>query len=134
MKKLLLAALLLTIPGLASAQTVTITDTATFAFTASSDHNTLFGGTPILTNYSLTFTVVGQTTPAFTVNLAKPTPDAQNQIITAPIKKLAPILPNTEYTARLSAVGPGGTNSVNLASPFGYPGPATAPGNFRIIP
>lgn len=57
MKRIVLTALLLTISSsTAYAQaTVVINDTSKFVFTASADHNTLFAGTPVLTNYQIEF-------------------------------------------------------------------------------
>lgn len=108
----------------AGAQTINPTK---IIFTASSDHNVVVAGTPVLDHYDFTVTA---TNPlgvlVFTKNLGKPTP-ATNGDITADIgPDVANIVANGLYNGIVTSVGPGGSNSTPQV-PFGRVGkPATA--------
>lgn len=109
-------------------------------FTASASHNVIENQTPVLTSYRLVILAPGGTTPAATLDLGKPTPDGTNTItvdVNSTIIGL-PAAPNcnptaptsaTCYTARVTAVGSGGTADSNLV-PFALaPRAPLAPGS-----
>src|SRR5262245_29613069 len=99
----------LLVSALAGAQTV-INPTAG-EFVPSTDHSALAAdGTPLVTSYTLTVFVAGQTTPVRTVSLGKPTPDPDGLIRFSLTTVLTtPLAPNVVYEGHVSAVGPGGT-------------------------
>lgn len=116
--------------GAQAQTTVIITDTSKAIFAASADHNTLFAGAPVLTNYTIDIFVktnpTGTGIPLFTANLGKPTPTGSD-VISPALKTLFTLLPNTEYIYFLKSVGPGGTTrSAASSDPFGFPGAPAA--------
>ena len=121
---LLCTAMALVVASPADAQTINPTQ---IQFAASPDHNLTVGATPVVSNYQLdVITTAAGGALAFTVNLAKPTPDASN-LITANVTQLT-ALANGLYTGSVSAVGPGGATKSVPSDPFGRVGPPAAPG------
>jgi hypothetical protein len=119
-------------PCLASAQTtgatIVVLPTSTIQFAASSDHNTQFAGAPVLTSYKLVYCLkADQAQCPLTLDLGKPVPDANNTITAGTV--FGTIAPNTEYVAKVIAVGPGGETPTPFTDPFGVPGPPAVPGN-----
>lgn len=110
--------------------TTIISDTSKAAFTASSDHNTLFAGSPVLTSYSIDVYLktnsTGTGTPVTTASLGKPTPNATNDVISGNLKTILTLSPNTEYIYFVRAIGPGGSNRSIASDPFGFPGAPAA--------
>jgi len=114
------------------AQPVLVTATSGAEFTASADHNATVsvGGTivNVVTNYVLSvFPGTAATgTPAFTLDLGKPTPTA-GLITVKPIAQMG-TLPTGQYVAVVTVNGPGGSAVSPVTSPFGrVQGPAAVP-------
>lgn len=116
MKKLLLAALLLTIPVCVNAQTLNNPTTATF--TASADQNTVENGVAILTSYEVRLYSQDGATKINTLNIGKPTPDATNTITFSQLKNVYVSAPAGTYTVKVAAVGPGGSSETPASDPF----------------
>lgn len=96
-------------------------------FTASVDHSTVVGSTPIVDHYEFqTIAMNPAGVIAFTRVLGKPTPDGTGSI-TATISDFA-TLANGVYTGKVLAVGPGGTTPSVVSDPFGRVGPPAAAG------
>jgi hypothetical protein len=138
--KFIIAATLVLFASVATAQTVV--DPTKVVFTASTDHNTvnILDGTPAVTGYQLDVmsalpqTGTGPLTAgalAFTIQLGKPTPDANNTIVATPTQ-FTTMTPNIKYVATVSAVGPGGVGVSGLSNPFGRRGAPGAPGTAVI--
>ena len=100
-----------------SAPAQTVVNPTKAEFVASTDHNVLVNGAPVLTSYQLDI-MAGTATGALalTVSLGKPTPGAGN-LITVTVPQLA-ALPNGSYVGTVSAVGPGGAGKSDPSNPF----------------
>jgi len=133
MRKILFTLILALTPLVVYAQNPVLNPTR-ISFTASLDHNTIFGGVAVLTNYQLdvvTLTPTGAL--AFTKNLGKPVPDASNVILVV-IPEFLTIATNTLYYAYLSSVGPGGNSQSVVSDPFARLGPPAPPGKPIPVP
>lgn len=110
-------------PAAALAQTVY--DPTTAEFGPSPDHSaTTSGGTPVLTYYLLEILAVGSSQPAYSINLGKPAPGADGLIRVSFVPLLrTPLTAGTNYLARVSAVGPGGTSASRTSNVFAASGP-----------
>lgn len=115
MKKLLLIAILVLFPAIASAQVVVNPTKA--QFTASVDHNVVENGVALVTSYELRIFQPDGNTFVRALNLNKPTPDATNTIIVT-ISTVTTSLPIGDYVARVAARGPGGETVSELSNPF----------------
>jgi hypothetical protein len=117
----------------ASAQTVVINPT-TVLFIASADHNatvTVAGQTvPVLTRYELRIFLEGAAAPVTTVDLGKPTPNAQNEVRMTPGELVG--LPLGAYTARVAAIGPAGESVSDPSNPFARVRAPAAPTAVRV--
>jgi hypothetical protein len=132
MKRALLVLALLSCPIVAQAQTV-VNPTA-IEFTASPTHNSTdpLTGEALLTRYDAKYYLASAcnptcptTTPAFTINLAKPAPVAGKITVSNVFQGL---VLNTPYKAVVVAVGPGGTSPQAQGDlPFGNRGPLAPP-------
>lgn len=125
---LLLAALgaLLAAPAVVSAQFVPNPGHAEFV--PSADHDTMFGGLPLVTRYELRHYVVGQSAPVAVFDLGKPTPDAGTGLITVPFPPLSPNI-GIIYVARVAVIGPEGESVSEPSNQYGFSGvPAAVPG------
>src|SRR6476659_5737086 len=116
------AAALLVAAGLAYsspafAQTGT---TGTIEFAPSADHTVVASdGTPLLSQYSVSVYLAGQSTAIQTLNLGKPSPDADGKIRVEFLSKLTVSLtPGQLYETRVSASGPGGTTVSAVSNQF----------------
>jgi hypothetical protein len=120
-----LAVLLGTTFLLASAATLhaqVLSDPRTAEFDPSPDHWALLGsGQPAVLKYELDVYLVGASTPLGTVDMGKPSPDADGKIrydFSAQIASL--VLPGSNYEARVSAVGPEGEALSEPSNPFTF--------------
>jgi hypothetical protein len=130
MKKFVFVLFLL-FPVAAEAQTLVINPTRA-EFNASVDHNATENETALVTNYELRVFAAGGTVPVRVLNLAKPTPDANN-LITADIVTLVRSLPVGDYFATVAAKGPGGESISSPSNPFQVTVRApVAPTNLRV--
>lgn len=96
-------------------------------FTPSTDHDKLATDnvTPLLSSYLLVINAVGSTQTVWSVDLGKPTPEADGQIRAEFVSKLQPPpYSGTSYEARVLAVGPGGSTA---SAPYGTFSFSTAP-------
>jgi hypothetical protein len=105
------------------------------AFQASPDHNlTLTGGLVVVARYELVLVKSGSTAAVATLDLGKPTPDA-NGLISLVNVPLPAALPSADYVGRLAAVGPGGRSADLVSPPFPKAGPPAVPtGSLSIVP
>lgn len=140
---LLLPAWLVLASTVAQAQvTNVIASTVKAQFTASTDHNVVVEGNPLVLNYILDTITMTRPVPtgplvggalALSIPLGKPTPDASN-VITVPVPTLYSGLGNGVYTSTVTAVGPGGATGVSPASdPFVKLGAPKAAGKPSIV-
>lgn len=102
-------------------------------FSASADHSTAVGSTPLVTGYQLDVMVDTATGAlAFTKSLGKPSPSAQGEIV-VPLPEFA-ARPNGVYVGRVSAQGPGGSTPSLPSAPFAWIGqPPAPPGQPRVV-
>jgi hypothetical protein len=114
---LLWGALVLGVAHPVAAQTVS--NPTTVEFIASLDHNTEFGGVPILTRYDLRIYLQGATSPFVTYDVGKPTPDANNKIVVVNAAWFVGLAYNSLYYARVASVGPAGEAASDPSNPFG---------------
>lgn len=131
----LLCALACLAVGPTRAHAQAVANPTTLVFTASADHaRTLpVSGDPVVTGYRARYWLASQCTPtcpttgtpAFTIPLGKPTPNAQNEIVVTNI--FQGLVLNTVYRAVVEAVGPGGATASSATNPFGNE-TATPPG------
>ena len=85
-------------------------------FNPSGDHDVLLDGTPMVERYEMEIFVQGATQPTRTVNLGKPSPGGDGKILINFVNLLSEPLPTgTIYIATVSAVGPGGRATSNIA-------------------
>lgn len=103
-----------------TAQSVTILGpTPSVSFVSPQHYANYLDGTPIITTYQLEVTAMNSLgAVAFTIDLGKPAPDGTGTVIVA-VPQLTTITPNTTYTARVYAVGPGGSGVSDPSNPFG---------------
>jgi hypothetical protein len=108
----------LAVPTPTAAQTVI--DATTAEFQASADHSaTSSDGAPIVSSYLLQIFPTGSSTPSYSIDIGKPTPDGAGVIRFAFLSRLTtPLVPGTIYEARVSAVGPGGSSASLVSNPF----------------
>lgn len=117
--------LCLLLPAWGGAQTVL--NPTTVEFRASADHGaTTVSGEPKVARYDFRIYLLGATAPVTSVDLGKPTPDAQ-QTITAQPDVLLGLPVGQLYEARVAAVGPTGEGVSDVSNPFGREGPPVAP-------
>lgn len=103
-------------------------------FQASPDHNlTLTGGLVVVQRYELVLVKSGTTAPVATLDLGKPTPDANGAIALTNVP-LPAALPSADYVGRLAAVGPGGRSADLVSPPFPKAGLPAVPTGLVIIP
>ena len=110
-----------------SAQTVV--DPRYVEFNASPDHDEEGSdGTPVVSSYSLSIHTIGSTVPFTTADLGKPAPDA-NGVIRVDFLPLLSVVPTPGVTfeARVTAVGPGGSNGSTPSNAFSFAGPPCTP-------
>lgn len=89
----------------------------TFEFTPSPDHNTSENGVALVTRYDLEVYNAANAV-ATTINAGKPTP-VNNLITNTSLLRPATVgLPAGTYTAKVAAVGPGGTARSASSNPF----------------
>lgn len=118
MRRLIFAAVLVLVAGLANAQTLKVNPTIV-EFQASADHNaTNIDGTAIVTGYTLRIFLEGATDPFSNQSLGKPTPVA-GLISVTNSALFAGLATGLRYTARVVAVGPTGEGVSALSNPFG---------------
>jgi hypothetical protein len=103
----------------ASAQAQTASNPTTVQFVASLDHNTEFGGAPILTRYDLRIYLQGATAPIANYDVGKPMPDANNQIVVVNPSWFIGLAMNILHVARVASVGPAGEAASDPSNPFG---------------
>lgn len=143
MKRLLFLIAFLLASTVAQAQvTNVIASTVKVQFTASTDHNIVVEGNPLVLNYILDTITMTRPVPtgplvggalALSIPLGKPTPDA-GSVITVPVPTLFSGLANGVYTSTVTAVGPGGATGVSAASdPFVKLGAPRAVGKPSIV-
>jgi Putative binding domain, N-terminal/Viral BACON domain len=113
-------AILVVTPHPANAQPVI--DPRFVEFTRSVDHDrTTSGGTPYVQFYSLAIFSQGGANPIDTIDLGKPTPDANGTIRVAfvPLMHFTPTV-GVIYEARVSAVGSGGVGASTVSNTFTF--------------
>ena len=112
----LAASLVFSSPALAQ----TATTPGTVEFTPSSDNTAVAtDGTAIVREYLLSVYAAGQTTAIQTLNIGKPSPDADGKIRVEFLSKLTVALtPGLMYEARVVASGPGGTAVSAVSNQF----------------
>jgi Putative binding domain, N-terminal len=112
-------AIVVVTPHLAKAQPVV--DPRFVEFTRSADHDRTTGGTPVVQFYSLAIFTQGGSNPLDTIDLGKPTPDANGNIRIAfvPLMHFTPAA-GVIYEARVSAVGSGGVGASTVSNTFTF--------------
>lgn len=112
----LLTLLLLAVAGPAQAQSVI--NPKTLTFTASPDHEAVQSGQLLVERYEVQWYASGTTTPFQTDPIGKPLMDL-NRVITVDLSAIVIGLPlGNTYTARVAAVGPGGSGVSLPSNPF----------------
>lgn len=113
--------------------TIVLAPGSAIQFDPSPDHNATFAGTSVVTKYRATYCLKADAAQCpVVVDLGKPTPDATTGKITV-VSVFGGILPNTEYTATVVAVGPNGVSvPSNTTDPFGVPAVPRPPVNVQI--
>jgi len=117
-------------------------------FSPSADHwQVLSDGLSAVSHYDLRFYLVGASTPLATINIGKPSPDADGKIrFDFATEAAAWSLPGYSYEARISAVGPQGEGVSDASNRFTFgtaqpcgvtlgsgPGPIPSPGgNYAV--
>ncbi len=115
----------------AAAQVLVINPTKA-EFNASADHNLTENEIALVSSYELRVFVTCATVPLRVLNLAKPTPDANNLII-VDIVSLVRSLPVGDYFATVAVKGPGGESISTPSNPFQVTVRApVAPTNLRV--
>jgi Viral BACON domain/Putative binding domain, N-terminal len=97
-----------------------VSDPNVAEFSPSTDHDAVdASGSPLVTQYSLSFFTVGGTTALLTVDLGKPSPDPDG-MIRVNFRSLLSSLPasGVTYEARVSSVGPGGVSDSLVSNQF----------------
>ncbi len=112
-------------------------------FSPSADHWQVLGdGSPAVSRYDLRVYLLGASTPLATIDIGKPSPDADGRIrVDFASEAAAWSLPGYTYEARVSAVGPQGEGVSDTSNPFTFgtaspcgvtlgagPGPIPSPG------
>ena len=97
----------------------TVVDATTAEFQPSADHNTTSNGTALVTSYLLQFFPGGSSSASHSIDMGKPAPGTDGLIRFAFTSRLAtPLVAGTNYQARVSAIGPGGTSASRLSNTF----------------
>ena len=106
----------------AGASAQTIVDPQRAEFDPSPDHDAVSSdGTAIVKSYSLVIYQSGTTKALQTINLGKPTPDADGKIRVGFVTLLKPApTPGVLYVARVGANGPGGTAYSDYSNTFSF--------------
>ncbi len=130
-------ALVLSIAPAVDAQS--ITDARRIEFTPSPDHDTVdpTSGVALVTNYTLDVLIADGTVAQQTVNLGKPTPDADGMIRVDFVALLPiPLTLGVMYEAVVSAVGPGGATPSARSNTFAFslPCPPTFSPSSQSLP
>ena len=110
-----------------SLEAQSVVDPGFLEFTASSDHEFVDqAGQPAVARYEFQLYAVGSAAPIRTVDLGKPTPDA-NGTIRVPLTTILNPLPagGTVYEARVAAVGAGGSTPSIASNTFSFQVPCT---------
>ena len=109
----------------ATLQAQVLSDPRIAEFDPSPDHWAVLGtGQPAVLKYELDVYLVGSSAPLGTLDMGKPSPDADGKIrydFSAQIASLA--LPGSNYEARVSAVGPEGEALSDPSNPFTFTSP-----------
>ena len=123
---------LLVIPASRPAFAQPLADPNYLEFTASADHHATSNGAPVLSRYDLLLYPAGSGSPARTVNLGKPVPDAAGTIRLS-LRSLLDPLPaaGSLYEVRVAAVGPAGSAASALSNPFSF---GSAPCSYAVSP
>lgn len=117
-------------PAVATAQTVT--NPTSVEFTPSADHAvTMADGRPMVTEYRFEVWAAGATAPMQSTSLAKPAPEGDGKIRTAPALLLALPIGQT-FTATVTAVGPTGEGRSTPSNPFERRAAPAAPANVAL--
>jgi hypothetical protein len=109
----------------ATLQAQVLSDPRIAEFDPSPDHWAVLGtGQPAVLKYELDLYVVGASAPFGTLDMGKPSPDADGKIrydFAAQIASL--VSPGTNYEARVSAIGPEGEALSDPSNPFTFTSP-----------
>ena len=118
-------ALMLAVTAAANAQVVS--DPRVAEFDPSPDHwQTLESGEPAVLRYELSVYVVGESAPFTTVDMGKPDPEADGKVRYDFSNGVSGWpLTNSNYEARVSAVGPEGAALSDPSNPFVFGAPST---------
>jgi hypothetical protein len=103
-----------------------ITDARRVEFTPSTDHNAVDSatGAALVQRYSLQMFLAGGTTALQTVDLGKPTPEADGMIRVDFVALLGtPLTPGVIYESVVSSVGPGGSAASARSNTFSFSAP-----------
>jgi Putative binding domain, N-terminal/Viral BACON domain len=114
--------LMLVVSAMVALSAQTVVDPRYVEFNASPDHNTQASdGTPVVSRYSLALYAVGSSVVFTSADLGKPTPDSSGiiRVDFLPLLSVAPT-PGVTFEARVSAVGPGGTNGSTPSNGFSF--------------
>jgi hypothetical protein len=105
-----------------SAQAQTLVNPHRVEFNPSDDHSRLTAdGQPMVQRYDLQFFLSGATQPVTTVSLGKPTPESDGKIRVDYSSLVTPFpLADGNYSARVAAVGPGGSTSSAVSNAFSF--------------
>jgi len=113
---------MLLLASAATLQAQVLSDPRVAEFDPSPDHWAMLGtGQPAVLKYELDVYLVGSSTPFGTLDMGKPSPDADGKIrydFAAQVASWA--LPGGNYEARVSAVGPEGEALSDPSNPFTF--------------
>ena len=128
----LVLATLVTIGAGGTAWAQPVVDPNFLEFTASADHHATNDGAQMVSQYHLLLYSAGSSTPARTVNLGKPVPDAAG-IIRLSLRSLLDPLPTggAAYEVRVAAVGPTGSAASAPSNSFSF---GAAPCSYAVSP